>query len=709
MKYRTLGRTGWSVSEIGLGTEYLLDQPSAVMDEVMQTATAAGVNFVDLLYNGPRFWNNFTPVIKQYRDKVRVAVHWGVGEFNGQLENVREQDVCQRFFDATMANLGNDYADVAMLMMVDRMELWDSWAQASLERLIRLKEQGRIGAIGMSSHKAAPALKAINSGQIDVLMYPVNLASHAIAGNNDVLDACVQQNVGLVAMKPYAGGAFFQGEQSLVLYWFRSGGSCLQVQKHSPISPAQCLSYVLAQPVATIVPGVKSARELEGALRYYDATDDEKDYSHAIASVTSYPADQCIYCNHCLPCPQGIDIGQTIRLVDTARDGMTDKLKADYVLLPARASDCIECGDCLERCPYEVNVPGKMRSAVRLFEDQNYVLYQSRPSTRKDDCMKLELLPTHSTAGKIFCHNIDDGKGGKAFAKGHLIQPGDIARLQELGHDSVYVVTLDEHDVHEDAAATRLALAVKGSGVEVTKATSGRVNLLAVQRGVVTLNVQALESVNGSDGLTVAVLREHSVVEAGKIVATVKIIPYAVNEKDLRFAEDVGQLAEGIVSVLPILPGKVAIILTASETAHEHVVANFEAPLRQRVTALGCHPLPTVVVAEQPATIARAISDALQQHVSVIIIAGQTSIMDSNDITPQGIRLAGGKIECFGAPVEPGNLLLLASVRGTPVLGAPGCARSRQTNVIDLVLPRLLAGELLAQRDIRALGNGGLL
>ena len=189
MQYRTLGRTGWRVSEIGLGTEYLLDQSPDVMAQVMQTATNAGVNFVDLLYNGPRFWNNFAPVMKQYRDKVRVAVHWGVGEFNGQLENVREQDVCQRFFDATMANLGNDYADVAMLMMVDRVELWDGWAQESLQRLLRMKEQGRIGAIGMSSHKAAAALKAIKSGQIDVLMYPVNLASQAIAGNNDVLDA----------------------------------------------------------------------------------------------------------------------------------------------------------------------------------------------------------------------------------------------------------------------------------------------------------------------------------------------------------------------------------------------------------------------------------------------------------------------------------------------------------------------------------------
>ena len=323
--------------------------------------------------------------------------------------------------------------------------------------------------------------------------------------------------------------------------------------------------------------------------------------------------------------------------------------------------------------------------------------------------MKLELLPAHSTAGKILVHNIDDGKGSKAFAKGHLIQTADVARLLELGHDSVYVVTLDADDVHEDAAATRLAQAVQGSGVEPTKAVTGRVNLLAVQRGVMTVNAQALESINGIEGLTVATVREHSVVEAGKIAATIKIIPYAVSEKDLRFAEDIGTFAEGVVALRPILPGTVAIILTGSETAREQVIAHFEAPLCERVRALGCAPLPTVFVAEEPAAIARAIGNVMQRHVRLIIIAGQTSIMDKDDVTPQGIRLAGGKIESFGAPVEPGNLLLLANLRGTPVMGAPGCARSRQTNVVDLVLPRLLAGELLAQRDIRALGNGGLL
>ena len=127
MQTRTLGRTGWQVSEIGLGTEYLLNQPPEVMAGVMQAAVEAGINVMDLLYNGPRFWNAFTPIMQQHRNRMIVAAHWGVGEQDGQLENVRDQAVCQRFFDDTLRRLGNDYADIAMLMMVDTDALWDSW------------------------------------------------------------------------------------------------------------------------------------------------------------------------------------------------------------------------------------------------------------------------------------------------------------------------------------------------------------------------------------------------------------------------------------------------------------------------------------------------------------------------------------------------------------------------------------------------------
>jgi uncharacterized protein len=253
-------------------------------------------------------------------------------------------------------------------MMVDTLDLWDTWAQESLEQLARYKQQGRIGAIGMSGHKANVALKAVQSGQIDVLMYPVNLASWAVQGNPELYEACARHGVGLVAMKPYAGGAFFLGEKSVVLYWFRSGGHALEVEKPRPITSVQCLSYALSQPVATIVPGVKNVQEFTAALHYLDATAEEQDYSAAITHIRPSPMGNCIYCNHCLPCPEGIDIGQTIHLLDLAQDGMTPTLRAQYSALPVAGSACIECSVCMERCPYEVDVPAKMRLVAALFE-----------------------------------------------------------------------------------------------------------------------------------------------------------------------------------------------------------------------------------------------------------------------------------------------------------------------------------------------------
>ena len=169
-------------------------------------------------------------------------------------------------------------------------------------------------------------------------------------------------------MKPFAGGVFFLGEQSVRLYWYHSGGAGLQVDKPQPITPTQCLSYVLSQPVSTVVPGVKNAGELAAALHYLEASDAEKDVSAAIAGIRPAVTGQCCYCNHCLPCPQGIDIGQTIRLIDTAQGQPTADLRQAYMALPMPASACSECGACVERCPYEVDIPLRMRQAAALFE-----------------------------------------------------------------------------------------------------------------------------------------------------------------------------------------------------------------------------------------------------------------------------------------------------------------------------------------------------
>ena len=369
MEQRTLGRTGLEVGFIGLGTEYLINRPRETMAAVLQRAVDAGVNYVDLLYNHAAFLKDFGPAMAPLRERMVLCVHWGVGERDGQMANIRDQAECEHSLDGALAAMDTDYADVGMLMMIDDQALYDAWVPPSLETLHRLRDAGRVRHIGMSSHKADIALHAVRSGAIDVLMFPVNLASHSVAGNHELEEACLAHGVGLVAMKPYAGGALLEPQSSVFLHWVRSGGQALQIDKAAGITPTQCLSYLATQPaVSTVVPGVKSVAELEGALHYLDATPAERAHGDLVATIERYPVGQCIYCNHCLPCPAHIDIGAVIRLVDQANAGVPlDALRDQYAARDATASDCIQCGACLDRCPYQVQVIDKMEEAVRLF------------------------------------------------------------------------------------------------------------------------------------------------------------------------------------------------------------------------------------------------------------------------------------------------------------------------------------------------------
>jgi len=150
---------------------------------------------------------------------------------------------------------------------------------------------------------------------------------------------------------------------------YQRGGEPLKLKKSAPITPVQCLSYVLSQAgVCTTVPGCKDLDELVAALAYWEATDEERDFSALLADFDQYVTGECVYCNHCLPCPSAIDVGQTIRLLETAQQLLTAELQAAYDALSAKGSDCIECGECMERCPFGVDVIARMEQAVELFE-----------------------------------------------------------------------------------------------------------------------------------------------------------------------------------------------------------------------------------------------------------------------------------------------------------------------------------------------------
>ncbi|MBI3536271.1 MAG: molybdopterin-binding protein, partial [Chloroflexi bacterium] len=186
-------------------------------------------------------------------------------------------------------------------------------------------------------------------------------------------------------------------------------------------------------------------------------------------------------------------------------------------------------------------------------------------------------------------------------------------------------------------------------------------------------------------------------------------IGLALPEKTIRAAEEITRAFGAAARIATIQKKNVAIVLTGSANGRARVEKLFLPPMRARMVEAGAHVIAEDFVAEEEPVIADAIERAVQRGAQMILLAGETSIMDAQDITPRGIARAGAVIEVYGAPVEPGNLMLLAYRDAVPIIGAPGCIKSRETNVVDLILPRLFIGERVSRADVNALAEGGLL
>jgi molybdenum cofactor cytidylyltransferase len=224
--------------------------------------------------------------------------------------------------------------------------------------------------------------------------------------------------------------------------------------------------------------------------------------------------------------------------------------------------------------------------------------------------------------------------------------------------------------------------------------------------------VTGLDSLNELEGITLATLPSHSTIKPNQIAGTVKVIPFALSADLVRQAEELARDRGPLLRVEKLEPRKVGLILLATPGTRGRIETQF-APLKERIEALGSqlarvdHVDPAVDSAERE--LASALESQAKAGLDLIVLAGESAIMDRADLAPRAAERIGGRVECVGAPVDPGNLLMLAYLGQVPILGAPGCARSRKLNIVDWVLPRLLAGERLKRSDIVAMGHGGLL
>ena len=322
--------------------------------------------------------------------------------------------------------------------------------------------------------------------------------------------------------------------------------------------------------------------------------------------------------------------------------------------------------------------------------------------------MKFGAVPPREAEGAIAVHSIR--KGGMVLKKGTLIGKAEVAALEAARVGEIVVARLEPGDVSEDIAAAEIAAAVAGEGVHVDRAFTGRANLFAQSAGVLVVDRQGVDALNDVDpAITFATLNAYAPVVAGKMIATVKIIPFAVAGEARDRAVAAARAATPIIRVAPFRVRKVGIISTVLPGLADKVI---EKTLKVTADRLG--PAGAVIVAEKRVphdtkALAKALDQVLEAGAELVVVFGASAIADRRDVIPAAVEAIGGRIEHFGMPVDPGNLMLVASANGHPVIGAPGCARSPKENGFDWILTRLLAGLPVTRTDITGLGVGGLL
>ncbi len=319
-------------------------------------------------------------------------------------------------------------------------------------------------------------------------------------------------------------------------------------------------------------------------------------------------------------------------------------------------------------------------------------------------------LPIDDAEGAILAHAVDAGSGAK-LRKGHVLTTRDISRLKSSSVETVLAARLEETDIDENNAAAAIASPLVGQNVKANAAFTGRANLVSESQGVVRINTDFINRINHlHESITVATVNDYDVVQTDTLLATIKIIPFAV---DIKTLEDTLQIIadapEPLVKVTPFKKKKVGVVSTLLAGTKASIVKKSEQILQDRLMQYDNDIDIRLETDHHETPLSEAFAELMADGCELILIFGASAITDRNDVVPLAIRMAGGDVDHFGMPVDPGNLLLLGHKDNVQIVGLPGCTRSPKLNGFDWVLQRLLADLSVTPSDIMDMGTGGLL
>ncbi len=380
MRYRTLGRSGIRAGEIGVGCEGFLDKTPEQVREWLDVCEAAGINCIDLYAPNPGFRTNLGRALRGRREKFVLQAHLCAVWKDGQYKRTRDIAEVREGFEDQLRRLETDHAEIGMIHYVDSLADWEAVKNGPVMAYVQeLKAAGTIGCAGLSSHNPQAALAAVNSGLIDVLMFSVNPCYDLQPASEDVeelwapknyaapllnmdperqelYEACQRLGVGITVMKAFGGGDLLSDALS-------PAGKAL--------TAFQCIQYALDRPgVACVMAGARSLEDLKRSAAFGEAGEVERDYAAALAALPKISwKGHCMYCGHCAPCPQGVSVADVTKFLNLSlvQGEIPETVREHYAALPHGAGECVRCGACEKRCPFEVPVMENMARAAALF------------------------------------------------------------------------------------------------------------------------------------------------------------------------------------------------------------------------------------------------------------------------------------------------------------------------------------------------------